>query len=440
MINILIMSLLLWIGAADDTYIQGKKALNERQWDAAIEHFEAVIARNAPRTDAAMYWKAYALYKVNRHKEAVLALNTLMRDFPESPWIGDARALVLEMRQDTGQVVDPEGFDDPELKIMALSGLMTADATRAFPIIKRLLESDQPLEVKKKALLVAAQHESRESVELIARAAQSDADPELRDHAIHLLGLFGDNQSLAMLRDLYLKSRDSRMKRRILDAFIVSSDPSGLVSLLDEETEPELRVQIIQALGVGDEAEYLKTLFETLTEVSEKKAVLRALFLADAHQTLFDIAEREEDPNILKSAIENLGLSGECDSLKRFLDEKEDPDIQEAAINAMFLADGCPALEAFALDAADSELRELAIEKLGLSGRQYGPTLIRIYHSTESTNTKQAVLKALFLQDNDKAIIGLAQEETDPELKKVALRTLSLMGNETTLELFRESD
>src|ERR1017187_6029181 len=93
-------------GMIDDSfYARGQSALDNRQWDQALDYFGQVISRNGSRVDGALYWKAYAA----------------------SRWLDDAKALELELKQASGQNVSPEAESDEELKLMAINGLMQSD-------------------------------------------------------------------------------------------------------------------------------------------------------------------------------------------------------------------------------------------------------------------------------------------------------------------------
>ena len=55
---------------AQTPYDEGQKALREQDWTAAAAHFEDAIKADKKTADASMYWRAHALYKAGRQKEA----------------------------------------------------------------------------------------------------------------------------------------------------------------------------------------------------------------------------------------------------------------------------------------------------------------------------------------------------------------------------------
>src|SRR4051812_47448698 len=58
-------------GRGDSDYQAGLRALDARQWDQAIDSFEASADRKGPTADAALYWKAYAENRAGRADEAL---------------------------------------------------------------------------------------------------------------------------------------------------------------------------------------------------------------------------------------------------------------------------------------------------------------------------------------------------------------------------------
>src|SRR5262249_30407919 len=124
---------------ADELYDEGREAIEEGRYDRAIDRFNRLIALKSARTDAALYWKAYSQAKLGQRAEALSTLADLQKQFADSRWIRDARALDVELRQASGQTVAPESQNDEELKLMALRGIMQSDPDQALPVIEKML-------------------------------------------------------------------------------------------------------------------------------------------------------------------------------------------------------------------------------------------------------------------------------------------------------------
>src|SRR5712691_7378166 len=111
---------------ADDLYDEGRQAIEEGRYDRAVDRFNRVIDLKGSRTDAALYWKAYSQSKLGQRADALNTLADLQKRFADSRWIKDAKALEVEVRQASGQTVEPNQNDE-ELKLLALRGIMQSD-------------------------------------------------------------------------------------------------------------------------------------------------------------------------------------------------------------------------------------------------------------------------------------------------------------------------
>src|SRR6266487_3635134 len=89
----------------DSLYQRGSKALDERRWDQAVEAFNEVVRLGGSRKDGALFWKAYAQNKLGQRSEALETVRELSKNFANSRWLSDAKALELEICQNAGQQV-----------------------------------------------------------------------------------------------------------------------------------------------------------------------------------------------------------------------------------------------------------------------------------------------------------------------------------------------
>src|SRR5262249_3419488 len=72
---------------------QAREAIEEGRYERAVERFSRLIDLKSNRTDAALYWKAYAQNKLGQKTEALTTLADLEKTFADSRWIRDAKAL-----------------------------------------------------------------------------------------------------------------------------------------------------------------------------------------------------------------------------------------------------------------------------------------------------------------------------------------------------------
>src|SRR5437764_11943504 len=136
---------------ADELYSEGRELIEEGKYDRAVERFNRLIDLKSNRTDAALYWKAYSLNKLGQRAEAMTALTDLQKQFGDSRWLRDAKALEVEVRSASGQTVAPDPNDE-ELKLLALRAIMQNDPDQAIPIIEKMLSGTNSPKATDRAL------------------------------------------------------------------------------------------------------------------------------------------------------------------------------------------------------------------------------------------------------------------------------------------------
>ena len=63
------------------------------------------------KADAALYWKAYAQNKLGQRPEALATINVLLKDYPKSRYLSDAKALEVEVKRISEHADRPGGAD-----------------------------------------------------------------------------------------------------------------------------------------------------------------------------------------------------------------------------------------------------------------------------------------------------------------------------------------
>src|SRR5215208_991367 len=102
---------------AMQVFRQGRDLIEREDWGAAAAKFEGYVSQypKSKEADAALYWLAYALKKQRKFQDAEATLERLVREFPRSTWVDDARAMQVEIAPQTGKRVDTEGLVDDEM-------------------------------------------------------------------------------------------------------------------------------------------------------------------------------------------------------------------------------------------------------------------------------------------------------------------------------------
>jgi HEAT repeat protein len=365
----------------DREYEAGQRLLEKSQWQQAAERFATVAALNGTRTDAAIYWKAYALDRLGQKAEALAAAAELIKGFPNSRWMSDARALEIQVRQSVGQPVRPEGEADEELKLLAIQGLQHSNPEQAIPMLEKILQGTQSPRLKERALFVLAQSNSARARQVLTGIAKGAGDPDLQRRAIQYLGTNGTRENRELLAEIYSSSSDIDVKRRILRAFMVSGDRARVLAAATGETTPELRGEAVRQLGVMGAHDELWQLYQTESTVDVKKQILQSMFVGGNATRLIELADAEPNAELRSTAIRNLGLMG---------------------------------------------------------SRQTADALVRIYTKEQDAGARKAVIQGLFAQDNAEQLVAIARKETDPAMRKEIVRRLSMMNSKIAVDYLLE--
>jgi HEAT repeats len=368
-----------------ELYDNGREALDEDRYDRAEAKFDQLAQLNGPQTDAALYWKAYAENRLGKRDTALASIAELKRRFPQSRWQKDASALEIEVRQSSGNPVHPEGQKDDELRMLALHGIMNSDPDRAIPLLEKVLQSGSasPKE-RSQALFVLAQSGSPQAREVLGKIARGQSNPDLQSKAIQYLAMFGGSESRKILAEVYGSTSDPSIKRSILRAYMIGGDREHLFEAARNERNDDVKREAIRQLGLVHALSELQQLYRSDNSPAVRRELLQAFFLAGDASKLLDAAQNEKDPDLRRTAIRNLGLIHSDDSAKALQSiyaKETDRGVKEEVLNSYFLQGNAAAIVAIARNEKDPELKKTAVSKLS------------IMHSKEATDYLMEILQ-----------------------------------------------
>jgi HEAT repeat protein len=415
----------LFIQSANESYEEGRRALDRGDYREAIAAFERA-GEDGSIADAALYWQIYAYSKIPDAERVVALAAELERRFPQSAWVDDARLLAVEVRGSGARAVRS---DDEELKLMALNGLMQADEEQAIPILEEFLSSEGSSRLKERALFVLAQSGSRRAHEILARVARGEQEPALQRQAIRYLGVHSSARGLELLASLYESLSSVEAKAAVLESLMIAGEQGKILQVARNEANLELRGRAIHLLGTLEATNELWELYQRETTDEGKKRILQALMIADDEEHLLAVArDSRASEDVRESAVHLLGAAGANEALWALYREATSVSMKKRLLHALFIADEHEKLAEVASNASEPlEVRKAAIHNLGTSGDEARPALVALYRKETSPELKEQVLHALFIQDSAKELVEIARAETSPELKKAAVHWLSLM-------------
>ena len=350
-------------------YEMGRSALDRRNWQDAINRFEQAAALKGSRADAALYWKAYAQGKLGQRAEALATIDALVKGYPQSRYLSDAKALDLELRARTG-AVSPESQQDEDLKLLAIQGLQHSDPEQAIPLLENLLAKSNGPRLKERALYVLALSNSPRAQEILLSIAKGGGNPDLQRKAIDYLATQSRRDGRSRLEEVYRSTQDPDVRARVLRAYASAGDRARLLAVAQTEPNEDVRLAAIRYLGSSAAITELGQLYDKETSKAIRIQIVRSLASAGAMDRLQQIARAE----------------------------------------------------------TDAEIRLHAIRSFASAGRERSGTILQeMYAKETSADAKRAIIQALRAQDDAEGLVAIARRETDPRLKEQIVRALSTM-------------
>ena len=349
------------------SYEQGQNALDSGKWDRAVSYFDRVIEMKGARADAALYWKAYAQNKQGLRPEALATIGILSKDYPKSRYIGDAKALEVEVKNKSGQPVNPASESDEDMKLIAIQSIANNPSEESVPILQKVLAGTGSPRLKARALFVLAQMNSASARNVLVNVAKGGSNPDLQMKAVQYLGVHGGRENRAALAEIYTSSSDVDLKKRILNAFMVSGDKERVLAAATSEQNGDLRASAVQQLGVMGATDELWALYQKESTIEVKKQIIRALFVGGNVTRLSEVAKSDSNKELRLLAVRNLGVMGSKrtgDTLVEIYGADKDPDVRKAVINGLFVSDNAEALVALARKEPDPVMKKDMVSKL----------------------------------------------------------------------------
>jgi HEAT repeat protein len=309
---------------ADSLYRAAREALTRREYRRAADLFARIVGEH-PRSGYAgdaLYWQAFALYRIGGTAQLQAARDALRRqraEFPDAATKGDAAALDVriegelartgdsraaeELVQRVERIAPPEpphppeapepphmgghgddrcSDDDEDTKTAALNALIHMDSERARPILQRVLQRRDAASVclrRKAVFLISQGGEGAE--EVLLATARNDPDSEVREQAVFWLSQVGSERAVGALDSILRTSRDRTLQDKAIFALSQQSSPrarQALRTYAERADAPEsLREQAIFWIGQSGGAEsgkYLRELFGRVKGEELRKKIL----------------------------------------------------------------------------------------------------------------------------------------------------------------------
>jgi len=258
--------------------------------------------------------------------------------------------------------------DDSEaLKLAAMEALISAPPERALPLVNKVLAGNNSIELKERALFILSQIDDEGAQQTLLELAKNPGG-ELQAEAIRMIGVGGNEASLASLKGIY-ESGDGEARDAVLEAFLIAGDKQAIldIAVSSEGDDFERAVDMLGAMGASAE------LRELLSRTGPSEAL-----------------------------IEAYAISGDIEELRRMALDDSNPEIQAQAIEAMGI----------------------------VGGEDANATLVQIYRDATSEEIREAALDGMLISNNDAGVLELYRSSDDPAMKRELLEYLVMMGSD----------
>ena len=221
--------------AADSVYTFARRALDQKNYDAAARAFDQLLARYPRSVYApdALYWKGFALYRNGSLEQAQTALEAQASRFPSAPTRADAAALLIQVKGELARRGDAaarrdvdsaasssNACEDMEVRIAALDALQQMDAERVLPLLRRVMQRRDACSapLRKNALFILAQKGGPERDKLLLEVAKSDPSTAVRNDAVFYLGQTKSDAAVDALEDVLNNADENGVRGNALFA------------------------------------------------------------------------------------------------------------------------------------------------------------------------------------------------------------------------------
>jgi tetratricopeptide (TPR) repeat protein len=433
---------------SDFDYDRGISSLDSGRYDSAVEAFDKVISANGKKVEGAMYWKAYALSRLGRRDEAIRTLEELQKKFPSSRWTNDAKALLVDVRQASGQPVSADVAGDQELKLIALNGLMMRDPDTAIPMVEKLLTGSASPKLKERGLFVLAQSASPRAKTLLAEVAKGKGNPDLQLKALDYLGAFGSGPDVPLLVDVYRSTGDVDVKKRVIRSlgmsgrrgvvfggYMAMDYPDAATNLAIAQAYDELERSKVDIERARAQAETERVRMQTDAERQRAVVAGRATGQGSAsYVTTAPSAASAERQKAREAKAKEA-----ADALWQLYSTESSLELKREILSNMRHSSQADRLMQIARTDGNADLRRAAVQGLAFErSPKTAEVMLGLYKDEKDPAVKRQVLDNLMTTSSAATLVQIARQEKDPALRKRIVERLSTMKDKEAVDYMVE--
>ena len=256
---------------ADSTYREARSLLNRGEWRRASVLFGQVAQRQPASAYAAdaLYWQAFALYRiggVTELREALAALDARKSRFPRAGNAEEAETLTTRVsgalaargdasaqsrvRASASGAATSCDTEELSVRASALSVLMRSNPDAAMPIAIKVLErrDECSVSLRRNAVMMVGNTGDAAARAKLFDVAKSDPSPSVRSEAIGYLAKSGD-EVVPALETVIRSDESESVQRSAVRALGANDSPkarAAIRALVERSSAPErLRLEAL---------------------------------------------------------------------------------------------------------------------------------------------------------------------------------------------------
>ena len=390
---------------ATKVFSSARDLITDGDWARAQAKFDEYVTSfpNEKNLDAALYWKAYADYKLEKFSECRKTIDRLLEKYPRSNWLDDARVLMAQIPGAYVAVADQAAAYDELVK--AVRAIETTPAPGV------------PAQALEPAVVYA--QTVPDAVSIVTPATPFPPGVYTTQGAI------GYGPVLA--RDYF-------------------GEPAS------DDDPCEFKIVVLQALFQTDVQRGIMAATDWLKQGSTQTVRCKsaALTLLGRHggksvtPVILGVARSEPDLKLRARAISTLGATNDdsvIDALRDFALTSQENSIVEASLYALSKHTGERAIAVLSDIATSSKTashRKVAISSISTrAGEPAVDALFKIYDADQSVEIRKAVIAGFANRKSERAgnrLVEIARSSDNIELRKVAISSISRRGGDKAIE------
>lgn len=407
---------------------EGRDLIDQREWEKAAAKFNEIVCDCPEKkgVDAAFYWLAFSYKKQNKFKEMGVAIDRLVKNFPQSSWVDDAQVMNFENVRVTvnGTAMKPAQAStvystqnlasalattsqsalprEDEIKLAAFQSLLSANPQRAIELLADILKSDSKASEALKSRIITT----------------------LRGHGFSAVYTFSYPSS-SYSNDLYAAGQNS-----VAAGGFSTTGTATRIQALSAQNKTLLQDVLFKSYKVEPSVKVRREMITTLSSLNDEQSL----------NNFVQLYYSEENKALKRMFINSLG---NMMSFSFTTGQNQNP--VEVKVNKLNEAKFDKLSEILRTE-KDSELRILALSNLqrhpGSSNKEKSAgILLEMYDSEKDENLKISIIRLLASVDQNQTVtklISIAKNETSDKLRLEAIRALQNSKNPEALKLLEE--